>query len=88
MTVDRQRINAVETLQQMGFRFSQNYWRAPVELQPRTDKAFVEAADALHDELVEQCEALLGALEDNSDTDELDRLTALVQDYELSRPKG
>jgi hypothetical protein len=88
MTIDRQRIKAVEMLQQMGFRFSQNHWRAPVELQPRIDQDFLEAADALHDELVGQCEELMGALEESSDTDELDRLIALVQDYELSRSEG
>jgi hypothetical protein len=68
MSVDRQRITAVELLQQMGFRFSQNHWRAPVELRKRTDKEFLEAADALHDELVGQCEDFISALEESSDT--------------------
>lgn len=84
MSIDKERIAAVELLRSMGFVFKEGRWQSGAV--PSTP-ALIAAADAMHSELVGQCDDLMGCPEDCPEGDELERLTGLVQAYEAARPR-
>lgn len=86
--VDRSRREAVRMLERLGYRWSDGQWRhseAAVSAADLTE-AFIQAADALHGEIVSQCEDLAEAPETPENAETLERLAALVEAYELARP--
>ena len=85
--VTRSRVAAVRILEQLGYRWDGGVWAAPTgSAVMGVPPDFLQAADDMHTELLGQVGDLAGA-PDNPDTAEtLERLGALIDAYESSRP--
>jgi hypothetical protein len=84
--IDRQRYAAVQLLRLLGYVWRAGEW-ASVHKPVGVPADFLAAADALHDEIAEQCEDLAGVVEGSDEERELERLMALAQAYEAMRPR-
>ena len=88
MTIDRQRIAAVEFLQSLNYSFADGQWHAPAgKTVTMPNDNLIAAADAMHDEIIWQCEELAGCVEGSPEADTLERLSELAQAYEDARPE-
>ena len=88
--VDRQRWAAVKHLTDLGFAWRDGQWSQASKSEKNEiymSADFVAAADALHAEILGQCEDLAGATEQSEEEDRLARLGDLLDAYEQSRPK-
>ena len=88
MSIDKQRIEAVRTLEVLGYTFAGDKWRradndaAPAALVPAE-------ADALHALLVMRADELVGCTEGSDDERELGAITDAIEAYEAVRwPEG
>ena len=88
MSIDRQRIEAVRTLEVLGYTFAGDKWR-------RADNDAAVAvlvpaeADALHALLVLRADELVGCTEGSSEERELEAITNAIEAYEAVRwPEG
>lgn len=83
MTVDRQRIDAVELLDSRRFIWSNGAWSRPEAA------TIVPAADMMHGVLMDRAEALAGCTEGSDEEDELRAVAAALDVYEAARwPDG
>jgi hypothetical protein len=80
-TIDKQRIAAVRTLEQLGYTFAAGDW-----LHPTSDAAPAPAiTDALHALLVKRCDDLEGCTEGSDEERELAAITDAIEAYEAVR---
>ena len=87
--IDRSRIEAVRLVAKLGYVWDRDErtWRHPAQGTARDlSEAFIQAADAMHGELVGQLEDLGGAPEDTATDETLERLGTLIEAYEAARP--
>lgn len=88
MTIDRQRIAGVETLERMGYRWSGTEWTAPAAPGAEPSE-LIAAADAMHGVLMDRAEALAGCIEDGTGEAELEAVGEALEAYEAARwPTG
>lgn len=80
MSVDRQRVAAVEVLTALGFTWSGRAWSAW-----GTSVSLVEAADRMHGLLMDRSAALAGATEGSDEERELSAINKALEGYEASR---
>jgi len=86
--IDRQRYAAVRALEAAGYTWTGIEWVAPVRIGADAGDValLVAAADAMHAELVGQCEDIAGSPAGSDEAETLERLTELAQAYEAVRP--
>lgn len=87
--IDRSRVDAVRLVAMLGYVWDreERAWRHPAQGTARDlSEAFIQAADAMHGELVGQIEDLGGAPEDMSTHETLERTGTLIEAYEAARP--
>jgi hypothetical protein len=77
--IDRQRVAAVKTLQELGLIWSQGAW------QKVPQGEFVAEADAMHAMLVRRADALEGCLEGSTEEAELEAIADVPGAYEAKR---
>jgi hypothetical protein len=77
--IDRQRVAAVKTLQELGLIWSQGAWQK----MPQGD--LVAEADAMHAMLVHRADALDGCLEGSAQDAELEAIADVLGAYEAKR---
>jgi hypothetical protein len=77
--IDRQRVAAVKTLQELGLIWSQGAW------QKVPQGEFVAEADAMHAMLVRRADALEGCLEGSAEEAELEAIADVLGAYEAKR---
>jgi hypothetical protein len=88
--IDRSRIEAVRLVAKLGYIWDRDSrtWRHPAQGTARDlSEAFIQAADAMHGELVGQLEDMTGAPDDMSTDETLQRLGTLIEAYEAARPE-
>jgi hypothetical protein len=85
MSIDRQRIAAVQVLEAMGFVFVGGKWQSPRSWAPLV----TPEADAMHALLVHRADALEGCVEGSDEERELVALVTAIEAYETKRwPEG
>jgi hypothetical protein len=77
--IDRQRVAAVKTLQELGLIWSQGAW------QKVPQGELVAEADAMHAMLVRRADALEGCLEGAAEEAELEAIADVLGAYEAKR---
>ncbi len=86
-TIDKQRVAAVKTLEELGYTFVAGDW-----LRPQSDAATIlppPTTDQLHALLVARADALMGCPEESCGAAELEAITDAIEAYEAVRwPDG
>jgi hypothetical protein len=86
MDIDRQRINAVRTLEALGFRCRNGEWLTG---DLYATALFTAEADAMHGALMRRADALAGCAEGSDQEAELSAISAVVEACEAKRwPDG
>ena len=86
-TIDRKRIGAVKTIEDLGYSFDGLSWKAPSH-DGRTVPT-IDEADAMHALLVSRAEKLEGYGEGSEDEVEYQMITQTIKAYEARRwPDG
>lgn len=80
MSIDKQRVHAVEVLQRLGHRWDGSQWISPAPIDE-----LAPVADALHGILMDRAERLAGSLEDSDEEAELEAISNALEAYELGR---
>ena len=87
--IDRQRIEAVRTLERFGYTFTGTEWVAPAETAQGTPPALTANADAMHALLVLRADKLAGCTEGSVEEGELPLIADTLEHYEAVRwPDG
>ena len=81
MSIDRQRVRAVELLTRLGHWWDGAQWISPA---PITETLMPEA-DTMHGLLMDRAERLAGCLEDSDEETELEAISEALEAYELKR---
>lgn len=85
MSIDKQRIQAVECLRRMGWEWSGTHWVAP----PASVLNLIAEADVLHGIVMDRADQLAGATEDSDEARELEAIGNALLAYEAQRwPAG
>jgi len=85
MSIDRQRITAVQVLEGLGYAFVGGEWKAPAG----TVTSLVPEADAMHGHLVQRADGLAGCTEGSDEEQELASIVNAIEAYEGKRwPEG
>ena len=88
-TIDRQRIEAVRTLEQAGYSFIAGAWIGPTLGAALTTAPLTADADAMHSLLVLRADALMRYPEESEGGAELALITDTLERYEAKRwPEG
>ena len=83
-TIDKQRIEAVSKLEEMGYAFVGGEWR-----QPDNETVAPSIMDALHALVVKRADALAGCAVGSEEERELAAITDAIEAYERARrPDG
>ena len=77
--IDRQRISAVKKLEELGLAWHEGAW------QPVAHDNLVAEADAMHAQLVERADELVGCLEGSPEEAELAEIANVREAYEAKR---
>jgi hypothetical protein len=90
MTIDKQRVEAVTTLESLGFTFAGGKWLHPNPTNYTAWALLVQAhADILHAQLVARADALAGCTATSPEEQELAAITEAIESYEAVRwPDG
>jgi hypothetical protein len=84
--IDRQRVAAVQTLEELGYAFRDGEWKAGRLGSVRSIEA---EADAIHSLLVGRADVLIGCTDGSADQDELEAIGEAIEAYEAVRwPDG
>jgi hypothetical protein len=87
--IDRQRIEAVRTLEQAGYTFIAGAWAGPVSGAAPTIAPLTADADAMHSLLVLRADALMRCPEESEGAAELALISDTLERYEATRwPDG
>ena len=84
MSIDKQRIEAVRTLEGLGYAFAGDKWRR-ADCDTSTSALVPAEADALHALLVLRADALMGCTEGSPEEEELSNITDAIEAYEAKR---
>ena len=88
MSIDKQRIEAVRTLEALGYSFADDKWRR-ADCDTSTAALVPAEADALHALLVTRADELVGCTEGSPEESELEAITDAIEAYEAVRwPNG
>jgi hypothetical protein len=82
-TFDKRRIEAVRTLEALGYTFTSSKWAAANDAAPAWTGQAEE--DLLHAKLVFRADALEGCTENSSEEQELAAITDAIEAYEAVR---
>jgi len=77
--IDRQRISAVKTLQELGLAWHLGAW------QKVSQGDLVAEADAMHAQLVCRADELVGSTGESPEAAELAAITDVLENYEIKR---
>lgn len=80
MSIDKQRVAAVEVLTALGFTWNGRVWSAW-----GTALSLVEAADRMHALLMDRAALLSGTTEGSEEDREFSAINKVLEDYEASR---
>lgn len=87
--IDRQRIEAVKTLEVLGYEFAAGAWSPPAAHRVGKAGMASEVLESLHTLLVQRADQLQGCVEGSAEAAELAAITEAVQAYEALRwPEG
>ncbi len=80
MSIDKQRVLAVELLTRLGHRWDGAKWVAPA-----SNETLAPTADAMHGLLMDRAARLAGCLEDSDEEAELAAIADALESYERVR---